>query len=115
MTPRGLPCRSKIISGLATGATGLLGPMQFYGGCAGAIGLAVGVVTRCRITSAPMRGTVAKVVARLHLAGDEQYKRKAVATGGWSQCRARVFRSHKKAQVRKSVLLLTPYANQFAT
>jgi len=64
MTRRGLSYSFNTIFGRATGAIGRLGQLQFCGGCAGAIGLAVGVVTRCRITSAPMRGTVAKAVAK---------------------------------------------------
>lgn len=66
MTPRVLSYRFNTISGRATGRHGQL---RFCGGCAGAIGLVVGVVTRCRITSAPTRGTVAKAVARRRARG----------------------------------------------
>lgn len=69
MTPRVLSYRSNIISGRATVATGKLGPMRLCGGCAGAIGFAFGVATRCRSTSALMRDIVAKAVARVPQGG----------------------------------------------
>lgn len=64
MTPIGLSYRFKITFGQTTAVTGKRVRLRFSGGCAGAIGFAVGVATVCRITSAPMRVTVAKAVAR---------------------------------------------------
>lgn len=69
MTLRGLSCRFKITFGQTTVATGRRVRLRFSGGCAGAIGFAVGVVTLCRIISGLMRGTVAKAVARVPRGG----------------------------------------------
>jgi len=64
MTRRGLSYSFNTIFGRATGATGRLGRPQFCGGCSGAVGFAFGAGKPYRITSAPMRGTVAKAVAK---------------------------------------------------
>lgn len=89
MTPRGLSCRFKIISGPTIAATGWPARSPYLGGCAGAIGFAAGVVTRCRITNAPMRDTVTKAVARRHLAGD------ALQVGGKKMCEEQAARMKK--------------------
>lgn len=89
MTPRVLSYRSNIISGRATGATGRLGPMRLCGGCVGAIGFAFGAATRCRITSVPMRDTVAKAAGSRQRAGGAQQ------TGGKEMCEEQAVRMKK--------------------
>src|SRR6056297_2008285 len=86
MTRRGLSYSFNTIFGRATGATGRLGQLQFCGGCAGAIGFAFGAGKPYRITSAPMRDTVAKAVGSRQRVGDAQQ------TGGKEMCEEQAVR-----------------------
>lgn len=86
MTLRGLSYPSSTIFGRATGATGRLGRLQFCGGYVGAIGFAFGAGKPYRITSAPMRDTVAKAVGSRQRVGDAQQ------TGGKEMCEEQAVR-----------------------
>ena len=86
MTPSALSFGLSSISGQATGAIEWPGPIRLCGGCAGAIGFAFGAVKPYRITSAPMRVTVAKAVARRRRVGDAQQ------TGGKEMCEEQAVR-----------------------